>query len=352
MKVAVLWTALSGYLNACLRELASHDGVDLLVSHQAPNQYAPFDESQFAWMPRRFMWRSDEELRALEPMLHEFNPDVVILAGWHVASYRKLARARKGKSWRVMIMDNPWHGTLKQWLGVWTAPFYLRPIADVAWLPGERQAAFARKLGFGQMQILRGSFSCDQPQFAAQHLQRLELGRAVPRSFLFSGRFIEIKGIDILSEAYRLYSKQVADPWSLVCCGAGPLRGLLEGLPGVHLEGFVQPENMAAKLATAGCLILPSISEHWSLAVHEATSAGLLVLASETVGATVHLVQPNFNGFIFDDRDVEGLAHLMMRVSAMSDERLDAMSHASFQLSQQFSPALWASTLIESYAAR
>ncbi|HZB88894.1 MAG TPA: glycosyltransferase family 4 protein [Terracidiphilus sp.] len=352
MKIAVLWTRLSGYLNACLRELAGREGVELFVSHQAPNSEAPYDDGQFAWIRDRFTWRSNQDTEALEPRVDAFDPDVIVLAGWHVPAYRQLSRARKGRSWRVMIMDNPWQGTWKQRAGVCISPFHVRPVADVAWLPGERQAVFARKLGFSQREILRGSFSCDQPQFAARHLDRVAQGRPVQRRFLFAGRFVEAKGIRILAEAYAIYRRYAQHPWPLSCCGSGSLRHLLEGMPGVELEGFVQPQDLAGKLASAGCLILASVFEPWALAVHEATSAGLLVLASEIVGATVHLVQPNYNGFIFDDKDAEGLAQLMTRVSSMSDERLDAMSRASYLLSQQYSPALWANTLIDEFHAR
>jgi glycosyltransferase involved in cell wall biosynthesis len=339
-------------MNACLRELAGRDGVELLVSHQAPNQDAPYDESQFGWMKNRFMWRTGADLDALESRLEAFKPDAMVLAGWHVSAYHRLAKAHKGRSWRVMCMDNSWNSTLKQWIGICSSPYYLKPIADMVWLPGERQSVFARKLGFEQSEILRGLYSCDQPLFASAHLQRVAESRPVPRSFLFAGRFVPVKGIEILARAYRLYREQTAHPWPLVCCGAGPLRSRLEGEPGVRIEGFVQPERMSEKLASAGCLILPSVFEPWALVIHEAASSGLLILASERVGAAVHLVQPSFNGFIFGNQDAKGLANLMARVSSMSDARLDAMSRASFLLSQQFSPALWANTLIESYAAR
>ena len=55
MRIAVLWSCLSGYLNACLKELASRDGVQLFVCDQplAPPQ-APFDDSQFTWIQDRF----------------------------------------------------------------------------------------------------------------------------------------------------------------------------------------------------------------------------------------------------------------------------------------------------------
>lgn len=352
MKVAVLWTGLSGYLNACLKELASREGVELFVCHQALSEDAPFDENQFKWILNRFQWERPGDLQALGPRLQEFAPEILVIAGWHVPVYRKLARAYAGKSWRVMVMDNPWTGSLKQWLGVCTAPIYLQPLADAAWLPGERQAIFAKKLGFRQSQILRGSFSCDQAKFAEQHLARVAQGRPVPRTFIFAGRFIAIKGIDFLAEAYRRYRRRLADPWSLICCGSGPLRPLLDGQPGIQVRGFVQPEGMAAAISGAGCLILCSKFDHWSLAVHEATSAGLAILASEVVGATVHLVQPGFNGFVFDHGDVDGLVNLMVRVSSMSESHLNEMSKASYLLSQQFSPVRWADTLIASHAAR
>jgi len=83
--------------------------------------------------------------------------------------------------------------------------------------------------------------------------------------------------------------------------------------------------------------------------VHEATSAGLLILASKDVGAMVHLVQDNYNGYIFDCRDVRRLAALMSHVSGLSEARLDAMSRASHLLAKQFSPARWADTLLQAF---
>jgi glycosyltransferase involved in cell wall biosynthesis len=117
------------------------------------------------------------------------------------------------------------------------------------------------------------------------------------------------------------------------------------------VEGFVQPDRLCDILASSGCLVLPSTFEPWAVVVHEAASAGLLILASEKVGATVHLIQDNYNGYIFDSRDAKGLAALMFHVSNLSDVRLDAMSQASHLLSMQFTPARWADTLLDGFRA-
>ncbi len=347
MRVAVLWTGLSGYLNACLKELASREGVELFVSHEAPVQEAPFDDDQFAWIPNRLVWKSRVDVTPLITRLRAFDPEILVFCGWHVPGYRRVTRELAKRCFRVMAMDNCWKGTPKQRLGTLIAPWYICPLADAAWVPGERQAVFAKRLGFGQRAILRGSLSCDRAAIETVHQSRLAAGRALPHSFLFLGRFVSDKGVDQLVNAYELYRESSSDPWPLVCCGAGPLGSHLEGKPGIRVEGFVQPDHLRDLLASSGCLVLPSTREPWGLVIHEATSAGLLVLASEKAGAAVHLVQDNYNGFIFDGGDVKGLAALMSHVSSLSEARLDAMSRASHLLSKQFSPARWADTLLQ-----
>jgi glycosyltransferase involved in cell wall biosynthesis len=351
MRIAFLWDSLSGYINACLKELASRPGVELFVGHLAASENAPFDESQFAWMRNRVILRSRRDVASLEEPLRKFQPDILIIASWNKPAYRAIAKAYAGKAWRVMGMDNYWLGTFKQRVGVWVAPFYVHPLADAVWLPGEPQAIFARKLGFEQRVILRGSYSCEQSRFADAYLSRINQNKQLSRVFLFIGRFAREKGLETLVRAYQSYRESSANPWSLVCCGTGPLQYLLESKAGIRIEGFVQPERLPEIMASAGCLVLPSEFEPWGLVVHEATSAGLPVLASEKVGAAVHLVQSSYNGFIFGCGDTEGLASLMSRVANLSVERLEDMARASYQLSQQYSPRRWADTLFESYNA-
>lgn len=352
MRIAFLWTGLSGYMNACLKDLSARDGVKLFVAHEWPVKDAPFEESQFAWISNRLTWRSGRDLHLLEQRLNEFAPEIMVMPSWHVSAYRRMARKFAKRCWRVMVMDNPWRGTLKQRLGTLASPFYVKPLTDVVWLPGDRQANFARKLGFSQDAILRGSFSCDYPVFAAVHNKRIAEGQPLPRRFVFVGRLVPDKCIDKLADAYKVYCKQTLNPWPLICCGSGPLRSRLEEEKGIRMEGFVQPEKMPEVFASAGCLILPSQFEPWALVVHEASAAGRLILASENVGAVPHLVQPGYNGFVFSNNGISGLANLMARVSRMSDLRLDQMSRASHSLSKQFSPAQWSDTLLDSYNAR
>lgn len=350
MRIAILWTGLSGYLNACLRELASRPDVQLFVSNQAVTCDAPFAEYQFDWMGDRMVWKDSSDLHELPAKLSEFSPQILVFSGWHVKAYRQAARALRGKAWRVMTMDNCWLGTLKQRLAVAVAPWFPRPLADAVWLSGERQATFARKLRFQQREILMGMYSCDSDTFHQVHEARMAQGGKLKEKFLFLGRLIPEKGIEVLAKAYAIYRSRVSAPWPLACCGAGPLRSVLDGLPGIELNGFVQPQDLPSMMASAGCLILPSQFEPWAVVIHEAAAAGLPVLASNRVGAAIHLVQPGFNGYLFDSWDSEGLATLMQWMTGMSEQRRQEMSQGSFYLSLQYSPRRWADTLLDGYA--
>lgn len=349
MRIAVLWTHLSGYLNACMKNLASREGVELCVIHESSVSDAPFKESQFEWMTNRIVWRHHPDLAEIRDSLRSYSPNILVIAGWHIPEYRRLGREYRNRCFRVMAMDNSWMATPKQRIGTWIAPAYVRPIADFAWVPGERQAVFARKLGFEQSEILRGLYTCDRPALGAVHEQRISSRSALPRSFLYLGRFVAQKGLKTLLEAYRLYKEVHPEPWPLICCGTGPLQHLLEGEPGVQLKGFVQPDSLPDILSLSGCLVLPSVFEPWAVVIHEACSAGRLVLSSERAGAAVHLVQPGYNGFIFSDGDARGLAQYMLLVSTMTDSQLDSMSRASYVLSEQYSPSNWADALQNAY---
>ncbi len=346
MRIAILWIELTGYLNACLKELASRPGIELFVARRTPGAEAPFADEQFQWIAEQLIWRSPSDLNLLHIKLEQFRPDLIVIAGWAVPEYRKAARRWKSRAVRVMTMDNCWRGSLSQRFGSIMSPFLVKTLADAIWVPGDRQAAFATRLRFDEDRILRGLYSCDYFAFSQVHEQRARLRLPLNRAFVFAGRLIEKKGITTLAAAYRRYRNSVRDPWPMLCLGRGPMVQVLAEEPGITVEGFVQPAWLPAKLAGAACLVLPSTFEPWALVVHEAAAAGLAILASDAVGSVPHLVEHGENGFIFRPNDVQGLSHLMERLSLMSNDSLTAMSFASASLARQFTPVLWTDTIL------
>jgi glycosyltransferase involved in cell wall biosynthesis len=132
-----------------------------------------------------------------------------------------------------------------------------------------------------------------------------------PARFVFVGRYIDIKGVDVLVDAYRMYRTSRQDAWPLTCCGRGPREGLLAGIDGLTNRGFVQPHELAGVFAEHGVLVLPSRYDPWPLTVVEGAAAGLPVICSEACGSAVEVIRSFFNGMTVTTGDAATLARAM-----------------------------------------
>ena len=342
-RVAVLWARLSGYFHACLRAL--DDEADLLVVHKQGEPDAPFDPGAVTAGLRTQDWGGDgPDADALERLLADFEPDAIVVCSWNVAAYRQVCRTRQGRTLRIVAMDNQWRGTPKQWAGVASSRFLLEPTYDAAWVCDERQADFAGRLGYPVERLLWGLYSGDHPRFAAVARAR---GTALPPpAFLFVGRLVPEKGVDVLAAAYRRYRGLVDDPWPLMISGSGPDQHLLDEVDGVKQLGFVQPADVPDVFAAAGCLVLPSRFEPWAVVIHEAAAAGLPIVCSKACGASARLVLDSYNGVVVTEGDAEALARALLRIHRTDDDERRAMGVASESLAAQYSPEQWSGRLL------
>lgn len=340
MRVAVFWIRLNGYVNACLKELASRPGVELLVAHETAGKDAPFDEGQFSWMPARVEYNSRPDRVELLERARRFAPEVLLVSSWHIGEYRFVLEHLRPRPLRVLCMDNQWHGTWKQRLGVVSAPWYIHRLYEVAFLPGERQACFARRLGFPDDRIWQGLY--------CQGLANSRPGTTapLPRRFGYLGRLSPEKGIQDLLDAYELYRVATPEPWGLVVAGEGLLRPELDRHPSVTYSGFVQPNGVAEWLAGIGCLVVPSRFEPWGVVVSEAAACSLPIIATEACGAVPHLVHDFSNGRVAHTADSGSLAESMAFISGITNGQRAAMGHVSRALSSPYTPARWADTIL------
>ncbi|MGH9226625.1 MAG: glycosyltransferase family 4 protein, partial [Acidimicrobiales bacterium] len=318
-------------------------GADLFVSYRAATPDAPFDDDQWRLDAKGGPWSEAPDEEALGRQVRHFDPDAVLVISWGVGAYRRLSRSLRGRTLRLLCMDNAWLGTAKQWGGRALSPVLIRPTYDAAFLCGDRQADFARRLGFPDDRILWGLYTCDHPTFAAVAAARPP---DPPHAFLFAGRLVPEKGVDVLADAYARYRVASADPWPLVVCGTGPLDVVLDRVAGVERLGFVQPHDLPDVYARTGCLVLPSRFEPWGVAIHEATSAGLAVVCSSACGASSRLVLDGFNGAVIPPGDAVALADALARIAASTTDRA-ALSRHSSVLAAQFTPQRWAGYLME-----
>lgn len=314
MKVLFCWTDISGYMAACWRALSAASDVDVRVLAYGSSRATDFHHDLMAgidWIPLDQSQRFDATF--LGSSVREWGADVVVVSGWLNRAYRKLPTltARTGRRF-IMTMDMPWRGTLKQQIARVVLAPYCRGF-DMVVTTGERGWQYARRLGVPERRIARGLYGVDHAALSPLLEVRTKAG-TWPRRFMFAGRYAPEKGLDLLVDAYREYRGIVSDPWPLVCCGQGPLRDRLRGVDGLEDRGFVQPGDVHGLLATSGAFVLPSTFDPWPLALVEACSTGLPVIASNACGSAVELIRDGFSGFMVPTGDRDGLVRALCRV--------------------------------------
>ena len=344
MRLAVLWTRWSGYMDAGVRTFRERYGSAVFVSARRPTSDAPFDATKFCSIEHRYEYSDGPEIANISNELDRFRPTTLLIASWSVPAYRALAWRYRGRCRRVLFMDNQWRRTLKQRIALLAAPFAIRPMYDAVLVPGVRQRAFARRLGFAESVIVEGGLSCDRDIHLVAGHKRLA-GAASQRAFLYVGRLAHEKGVDLLADAYRLYCGRTKNPWPLHVCGEGPIGELLRSVPGVIMRGFVQPDHLPEMMAEASCFVLPSRREAWGLALHEAACAGLPLICSDACGAGDRFIERGANGLITRAGDAADLAEAMLRVSLLDGDTLNKMMAHSVHLGRLISPETWAEAL-------
>ncbi len=349
-RLVALGGGINGNSDAYSRTL--HDlGDHLLIVLSGTSENTAFEPLSALERSEILAWDEQQDPQMLIERVAAFQPDAITCAGWNIpASYRKVMKQQPSHVLRMMFMDSIWRSTPKQWVGRGLHPLLIKPLFDVVFVPSERTEFLARRIGFGPGDIIRGAYTADTPLFDSGPRSGEEL--ASRRRFLFVGRLIPPKGVDVLAEAYRRYRAEVPDPWDLHIVGLGPEKRHLEHLEGVTMHGFLQPSEVAALMHESSCLVLTSSGEHYGLVVHEAAAAGLPLLVSETAGAVPGLLQDGYNGWSIPERDIAGWSAALSRMSGQSPERLGEMSAVSHALSTRLSPSGWARNLHEELERR
>jgi rhamnosyl/mannosyltransferase len=138
--------------------------------------------------------------------------------------------------------------------------------------------------------------------------------------FLFVGRLVPYKGLDVLFQALAEV------PWAqAVIVGEGPLESWLReratalGLAArIQFAGPMDQAGVAAHLGRARALVLPSVdaSETFGLVQLEAMAAGVPVIASDLGTGVREVGDPGRTGFLFPPGDVRALAAALEKLRA------------------------------------
>jgi glycosyltransferase involved in cell wall biosynthesis len=143
-----------------------------------------------------------------------------------------------------------------------------------------------------------------------------------PPCHLFVGRFVPKKGIFVLADAVR-HLRAAGDTTPIVCIGDGPQRPALDALArdagGVTLTGWQPPAAVAARMAQAWSLLVPSViaadgdAEGLPSVIPEAMAQACPIIGSAQ-GGIAEAVQHGQTGLLVPPGDPIALAEAMHRL--------------------------------------
>lgn len=339
--VLFLHGRLAGYFDTCIKHFAQKTGAHVHVVKKSADKLAPFQLEENAQV--KFYNREEFSYEALQELSQKLNPAAITIAGWTDKDYLKIVKPLKkeGNIPLIGMMDNQWESSVRQKVGTMASPMVVKPYFTHLWVPGMYQYEFARKLGFERDQILTELYCADLSKFSIER----STGNPIRKRFLFVGRLVEVKGIDLLLKAIDELNANLTHDWEFWIIGRGPLQDKLAENKAIKYIDFIQPEELA-EISKEGCVfVLPSTYEPWAVVVHEFGLASCPLIVSDAVGARSALVRSGYNGYVFPSGDHHSLYQAMRRIIETEETELFEMGTRSHTLAQCINQDLWTHTL-------
>jgi glycosyltransferase involved in cell wall biosynthesis len=272
---------------------------------------------------------TDRFLGLLNPVaparIREFRPDTLVVHGYsHFTELEMLAAARflgipvlvRGDS--NLLHRRPPH--------IWAAKRLLLTALFAtlagALSSGRLNAQYYAHYGIPAERIFHAPFTVDNAFFrereedarAAAQSIRSELGIAASDTVaVFAAKLLGHKGCDDLIRAFGARPRKHAH---LVIVGDGPAKVEYTALAKqiapdrIHFLGFFNQQRMPTAYVIGDVFVLPSHYEPWGLAINEAMSLGLPIIASDQCGAVPDLVLSD-NGWVFPAKNVQALGTVL-----------------------------------------
>lgn len=291
------------------------------------SSYRPQSSEHIKILPR-----SEYDSNGLKELIDSLDPILIACAGTLDKDYLAvLKKYRKSHDIPIiMFSDTQWRGGL-QWLNVFTSKWrHLKWFSHVL-VAGTWQYEYARRLGFDKTKILYPYLSADDKLFKSIDVESKKDNW--PKRILYCGRFAEVKGLDLLFNAWDNIHDHKG--WNLTLIGEGPVQ--IKPHADIEVVGYKTQPEILEFMKHSGAFVLPSRFEPWALVIHEAALAGLPIICSDCVGASTAFCINNSNCFIFKSEDVKELGKALIKLINMDDEKLYVMAQRSRRLGERIS---------------
>lgn len=345
MRILFLYSEYVNYLDGLMRRLVQDHEATVRIVSWDNNLLKPVNTPDIKRVS--FQQRSDLSTEQLVELIETFGPSLIYISGWMDPGYlAAVNKARNRTSFTTVCgFDDNWLGTLRQRLGSVYFRFHLRKCFDKAWVAGARQYHYARQFGYRDGDIAFNFLSCDTDRFGngPPHDQNRA---AAQRKFFYVGNFRDVKGTDLLADAYRTYRETLSGQCELVCIGQGSLQDLLEGQSGITVLPYMTSSELMDAAKSFDIFVFPSRKDQWGVALHEFALLGFPLLSSTGAGATERFLIDGFNGLMFNKDDPYDLAMAFKKFEEMPSETLKMFGLRSRELGRSVTSEISAASLI------
>ncbi len=280
------------------------------ISGDAATMLAKFrSEAIGTQLPSRELWRALDEFQPDLVWIHEFSP--YTLTGLWFAKRKRIPAVTSTDVGRSNCHAFPW--PVRLWHRLWGH------LADgvIACAPAARQPLCGERLP-----VVEAFHAADSRKF----LPVPDGGRRNgATTFVYVGRIIPIKGIDLLLASASRLKQQGRNHWKLRLIGPdteGWGAGMIAkaGLQSeVEITGQKEGEELRREFSKGDAFVIASRQDTYGAVVHEAACLGLPLLVSRHAGAAEALVREGGNGFVINPEDTESLA---ARLEQLCDKQL------------------------------
>jgi glycosyltransferase involved in cell wall biosynthesis len=184
--------------------------------------------------------------------------------------------------------------------------------------------SLAMKTGISEDNVIVIYNSCDETLFLPGDKLRARQKIQLPldkKIILYVGNLIKLKGVDVLIKSCKLLDSNTSD-FLVLLVGNGEDREEFESLvnsyglgENIKFLNWLEQKDLPDCYAAADIFVLPSLTEGHSVALLEAMSSRLPVIAS-MVGGNRETVEDGVNGFLFERGNSEVLAEKLKRMLA------------------------------------
>lgn len=305
-----------------------------------------------------------EKTQKLLAALHHHQPGIVYLNGYYDPSYWFVLAYCKIKNIKVVLdFESSEISRRRVWWKEALKKAFLSQCSALVCL-GQKAAQYALKLNVKRERILSTKnvgvdndtlleiFTREQP---LRDQRKSEMG--LPRyNFLYAGRFVERKNLDMFIRAFHEAKNSAAQghDWGLILSGEGNQKPQLQtlirslGCESVHWMEPCEWYEVPIRYTLADIAVLPSTFEPFGFLTNEAMVYSMPVLVSERCGSAADLVIDGLNGYRFDPFDQPDFTR-KLRWFMEHPEKFGQMGSNGKTIIDQWSPDIITEELIQSF---